>query len=58
MAISVRAGLEPDELRAIADEAGLQAAAITTQWPQRMVLTHRQPEAATTTQPELVRAAG
>ena len=57
-AISVRAGLEPDELRAIADDAGLQAATITTQWPQRMVLTHRQPEAAAVAQPALARAAG
>ena len=39
-AISVRAGLEPPELRAHADSAGLDGFELLTQWPQRMLLRH------------------
>ena len=42
-AISVRAALEPSELRAIADDAGLDDATLLTQWPERMVLVRTAP---------------
>ena len=45
---SVRAALRPEELRDLADAAGLTDATITTQWPQRMLLVNdRGPDALT-----------
>jgi len=40
-ALSVRAALVPDELRALADQAGLRGAGIRRRFPFRMVLTWR-----------------
>jgi hypothetical protein len=43
--VSVRAAYTPDELRALAQAAGLQGARVRRQAPWRMVLTWQRPEA-------------
>ena len=42
--LSVRAGFQPPEVLAMAEQAGLHNARITRHWPQRLLLSWRRPE--------------
>ena len=42
--LSVRAGFQPREVLAMAEQGGLHNARITRHWPQRLLLSWRRPE--------------